>query len=217
MDINRLRGGIGTIAVISAMLFIVAAVDCAAQQNAVRLDDPSTGGGIVWWVVGSGGVLGAGGEQGELLSGTIGQTAIDRSDAQATQRADAASAYFGYWLPEPGSTSDIGPVGTGAGSHGAFALANLPNPFSSRTTIHYLLPAAGRARMRIFDMAGRQVRLLLDGDQDAGPHSLEWNGTDDAGGLLATGAYIYMLELTGNAADIQAPATTERGIMQLVR
>lgn len=71
---------------------------------------------------------------------------------------------------------------------------NHPNPFNPATAIDFSLPAAGPARLRILDLAGRVVRTLLDGPQAAGAHSVLWNGEDDAGHAVASGRYLYVLE-----------------------
>jgi hypothetical protein len=51
------------------------------------------------------------------------------------------------------------------------------------------MPHAGRARICVYDLAGRQVRLLADRVFPAGEQTLTWDGTDDAGRKLARGVY----------------------------
>jgi hypothetical protein len=77
----------------------------------------------------------------------------------------------------------------------SFALAqNEPNPFSTVTRIQFALPRAERVRLAIYDLAGRAVAVLRDGDLPAGEHAAEWRGLDDAGRRVAPGAYLYRLE-----------------------
>jgi subtilisin family serine protease len=76
---------------------------------------------------------------------------------------------------------------------------NYPNPFNPATTIRYSVPAAGRVRVRVFDLVGREVALLVDEEQAPGHYTVRWNGTGDAGGLLATGVYFYKLESGGQS------------------
>lgn len=71
---------------------------------------------------------------------------------------------------------------------------NQPNPFNPRTTIRYDLRRAGPVTLRVFDLQGRRVRTLRDGVEAAGPHSVDWDGTDDAGRRVATGVFLYRLE-----------------------
>jgi photosystem II stability/assembly factor-like uncharacterized protein len=72
-------------------------------------------------------------------------------------------------------------------------LAALPNPFGPRTTIRYDLAAPARVTLLVADPAGRVVRRLAAGAQEAGPHRLEWDGRDDGGRDLPAGVYLYVL------------------------
>jgi len=75
--------------------------------------------------------------------------------------------------------------------------ANHPNPFNPATTLPFHLPRAGRARLSVFDAAGRPVAVLVDGEFAAGWHRAEWRGRDGAGRELPTGVYLARLEAGG--------------------
>ncbi len=75
-----------------------------------------------------------------------------------------------------------------------------PNPFSSETVISFSLPSAGRATLRVFDMAGRVVRTIADGDMPAASHSLVWDGRDDSGNTVGAGIYFCSLQASGQSA-----------------
>jgi hypothetical protein len=70
---------------------------------------------------------------------------------------------------------------------------NVPNPFNPQTTITFELPAAGRVRLDVFDVAGRLVATLHDGNLPPGRHRLDWDGLDGGGRALPTGAYFCRL------------------------
>ncbi|MDZ4698153.1 MAG: DUF4397 domain-containing protein [Rhodothermales bacterium] len=71
-----------------------------------------------------------------------------------------------------------------------FALeANYPNPFNPVTTIAFALPEAGQVRLAVYDMLGRQVRVLVDQAMAAGRAEVSF----DAAGL-PTGSYLYRIE-----------------------
>ncbi|MCP4547247.1 MAG: T9SS type A sorting domain-containing protein [bacterium] len=70
---------------------------------------------------------------------------------------------------------------------------NHPNPFNPTTQISFGLPEAGQARLEVFDVSGRRVRVLLNEALPAGRHQATWDGTDDGGTALATGLYFYSL------------------------
>src|SRR5262249_25823622 len=58
----------------------------------------------------------------------------------------------------------------------AFALSVHPNPSIGPTTIEYSLPRAAPVKLRVFDIAGREVARLVDGVQPAGRHVANWSG-----------------------------------------
>jgi photosystem II stability/assembly factor-like uncharacterized protein len=65
---------------------------------------------------------------------------------------------------------------------------NYPNPFNPTTTINYQLPRSGFVTIKIYDMLGRLVKNLVDGNKTAGNYSVKFSGSS-----LASGVYIYQL------------------------
>jgi len=76
-------------------------------------------------------------------------------------------------------------------------LQNAPNPFNPRTTIRFMLPAAGHARLAVFDVTGRHVVTLLDRVAAAGEQRVDWTGLDSHGNAVASGIYYYKLDVGG--------------------
>ncbi len=72
---------------------------------------------------------------------------------------------------------------------------NHPNPFNPSTTIQFSLLRSGYVRLRVFDLAGNEVAVLVDGQKDQGQHQVIWEAGD-----LSTGAYFYRLEINGFTA-----------------
>ena len=68
-----------------------------------------------------------------------------------------------------------------------------PNPFNSETVLSYTLPTASDIRLEVFALNGQRVAVLHQGPQQAGYHRLHWDGLDDAGRPVASGAYLYRL------------------------
>jgi photosystem II stability/assembly factor-like uncharacterized protein len=74
----------------------------------------------------------------------------------------------------------------------AFALEpNQPNPFGQQTSIRYALPEAARVRLEVFDLAGRRVTTLVDGERPAGLHAVVFRPADQRG--LASGVYFVRM------------------------
>jgi subtilisin family serine protease len=76
-------------------------------------------------------------------------------------------------------------------------LPNRPNPFRGSTTIHFALRESGRASLEIFDLNGRVVRTLIDGEMKAGEHTVIWDGRNTAGLGAPAGFYFYRLTAPG--------------------
>jgi hypothetical protein len=69
---------------------------------------------------------------------------------------------------------------------------NYPNPFNPTTRIAYRLDAAGQTSLRVFDVLGRQVAVLVDSVLPAGEFEAVFDATK-----LASGTYLYVLEQNG--------------------
>ncbi len=73
-----------------------------------------------------------------------------------------------------------------------FVSKNYPNPFNPVTEIQYGLPERGRVSVRIYNVLGAQVQVLLDNqDQNAGVHKVRWEPT------VTSGVYFYRVEIAG--------------------
>jgi hypothetical protein len=71
---------------------------------------------------------------------------------------------------------------------------NHPNPFNPTTTINFLIPEQSMVSLKVFDLSGRLVKTLVNGQTNIGHHSVNWNGVDLYGNTVAAGMYIYTLE-----------------------
>jgi len=73
-----------------------------------------------------------------------------------------------------------------------FALQqNFPNPFNPTTTIRYDLPEKSDVELSVYNLLGQKIRTLVQTQQNAGFHSVEWNGRNEQGRKVASGVYIY--------------------------
>jgi hypothetical protein len=80
-----------------------------------------------------------------------------------------------------------------------FALAqNYPNPFNAKTSIQLSLKKADEITLDIYDVGGRLIKSLYDGNLAAGTHNLIWDGTNESGNVVSSGIYFYRLKSSDN-------------------
>lgn len=72
---------------------------------------------------------------------------------------------------------------------------NYPNPFNPQTQIQFDLKEAGAARMAVYDVLGREVRVLVDEYMQAGHYTVTFTDTGD----LPSGVYLYRLMVNGQS------------------
>ncbi len=75
---------------------------------------------------------------------------------------------------------------------------NYPNPFNPSTEIKYSLPALKSSYhvvIKIYDVQGRLVKILVDETKSAGTYSVKWGGTDSIGNAVASGIYFYSMQV----------------------
>ncbi len=75
-----------------------------------------------------------------------------------------------------------------------FLLQNYPNPFNARTTISFVLPAKSHVLLEAFDLLGRKVGVLADGEMDSGNQQINWDCSK-----LSSGIYFYRLSADGKS------------------
>jgi len=85
---------------------------------------------------------------------------------------------------------------------------NTPNPFHNNTIISYYLPNRMRTSLKIYDVTGKLIKTLTNGERGPGMHSITWYGRTNNGSLASAGVYLYRLV----AGDV-----TESGKMLLIK
>lgn len=74
-----------------------------------------------------------------------------------------------------------------------------PNPFNPSARISFSIPEVGKTRLAIYDIRGRLIRVLLDGELPAGNHNEIWDGKSSEGRDAASGIYILKLDSKGGS------------------
>lgn len=94
-----------------------------------------------------------------------------------------------YHLLQDASTSGISTAVNESNIPGSFQLSqNYPNPFNPVTTINYGILVSGKVSLKVFDVLGREIKTIVDEIQQAGNHSVSFNG-----GNIPSGIYFYQL------------------------
>jgi hypothetical protein len=89
-------------------------------------------------------------------------------------------------------------TGTSVPDHVVSALSlspGVPNPFTRETSLALALPEPAQVQLRVYDVSGRLVRILLSGEMPAGVHEVRWDGKDDTGRPTAAGIYFLTAEV----------------------
>lgn len=81
---------------------------------------------------------------------------------------------------------------------GPHLFQNYPNPFNPVTTIAFQTTQKSNVKLKIFDVQGRLVRVLMNGEElVADTHHVQWDGRNLSGGTVVSGMYFYRLEAQG--------------------
>jgi hypothetical protein len=130
-----------------------------------------------------------------------GQAAIYRYSNSGWQQLD--SYYSGGYISAQVNQGGVYVLGNGPGVSSPevpsqFQLGgSFPNPFYAETMISFALPLTGHVNLRVYDMSGRLVRTLVDGDMSAANHAITWDGRDHNGDQVGAGVYFCRLEAAG--------------------
>lgn len=145
---------------------------------------------IVFYVIGSGGVMGATGTN-YIHFATAGETVVG-----GMQSANHL-LLSGYW-----HTGIFRPTAVEQKENAivpeTFELRqNYPNPFNPQTTIEYDLAYSSKVTVEIYNLVGQRIRLLLNSqNQGAGFRQVVWDGRNDQGMLIGSGVYLYRITIS---------------------
>ena len=78
-----------------------------------------------------------------------------------------------------------------------------PNPFARGTAAKLAVPRAAQGAVHVYDVQGKEVRALARGAFEPGERTIEWDGRDAAGGLVAAGIYFISAQVGGENARLR--------------
>lgn len=138
--------------------------------------------------------------------------------------AHHVDASFGNIMVRPVGTSQMLPL-AGLGTEdslsgpaedvpASFALnPNYPNPFNPFTTIVFDIPEQALVTLKVYDVLGREIETLSEGERIAGRYPVVWNGTNRNGDQVASGVYFYRIVASGSSGQV----FVEQNRMMLLR
>ncbi len=123
--------------------------------------------------------------KGQFFCGPAGGTTSNQNDITCTEGAVIDS----FTIATPTGVA----VEPAAPARFEFAMP-APNPFARLTNLSFRLPVATHVRLGIYDVHGRLVQRLIDGEQAAGEHHAVWSGRDSEGLPVPSGIYFGLVE-----------------------
>lgn len=119
-------------------------------------------------------------------------------------RSDTSQVYDGYYFDDfQIKVVTEGGGATGVGDAPALAVARVsaqPNPFNPQTTVAFTVPRAGHVTVAVYDLQGRHVRTLFNGDLPSGDQAVMWDGCGDDGQTCGSGVYFARMVAPDAAA-----------------
>jgi len=81
----------------------------------------------------------------------------------------------------------------------------VPNPFNPQTSVKFEVGGiqAVNSEVVIYDLRGREIRNLFRGVLEPGPQTMVWNGRDNGGRNLASGVYLALVRVAGEARTVK--------------
>lgn len=93
-------------------------------------------------------------------------------------------------------TNSAAPAAEAAAGEENFAGVKVfPNPFNPETSFRFKVNAPQTVKLHIFNLSGQLVRTLVEGELPAGMHQRRWNGRSNSGQRVASGLYLYRLQM----------------------
>jgi hypothetical protein len=110
-------------------------------------------------------------------------------------------------LGRDGERERFGPVEIDVPLVAGITLRAAPNPSVGTTAIYYDVPHAGPVSIRVFDLSGRLLKVLVDSRKSAGPHEIRWNAEDDSGRSVPAGIYFVKLDTEAGSKALRVAIT----------
>jgi len=137
----------------------------------------------------SGSVINAGDHSNSLLWGKINNGEMPPNGQLSSSNVDLIAA----WIDE-GALEELNTENNNASPELFTLHQNYPNPFNPVTNLDYNLPENAMVNLTVFDMMGKVVITLVNGQQSAGYKTLQWNATNNSAQPISAGLYFYTIQ-----------------------
>lgn len=140
----------------------------------------------------------AGAMKGREVSAFTGTEKVATVQLSATQDGRPQMVLASGAVINSGFEMELAELNNSAVLPSAYSLGEaFPNPFNPVTHIEIALPESGLTTLKIFNIMGQQVATLMNQQLEAGRHTVSWDATNEAGIKVASGMYVYQLEVNG--------------------
>jgi len=135
------------------------------------------------------------------MGGQSATSEVRSTRGQAVVGEATSSSYriqSGFWVPGSGTLCAVSD-GEIADMPRAYQLGEIaPNPFNGMTRVAFSVPeGGGNVSIRVFDVRGAVVRVLVDEQVAAGKKDVSWDGRDSSGRQAASGMYFVRMKAPG--------------------
>ncbi|MEA1875415.1 MAG: T9SS type A sorting domain-containing protein, partial [Bacteroidota bacterium] len=105
-----------------------------------------------------------------------------------------------FVMPDGGryGNEDIGSISNAHLGFDVNKLSVYPNPFSDKINIQYSINRVANVKLEVVNIMGQVIEVLFDGSQEAGVHTIEWQGNDHSGTNLSKGLYVIRVTTANN-------------------
>jgi hypothetical protein len=166
-----------------SLIVFAGSVVCGVMFNLLFHQNAEAQYKVPFSVIGSGG--GVLTSSSYRIVGTLGQPTAGITSSPSN------NSYFGFWYLPTTIITDVERMPGNLPTEYRLE-QNYPNPFNPATTIQFALPQRSSIVLKVFDMLGREVTTLVDGELDPG----EYRVVFDASGL-PSGVYVYRIHAEG--------------------
>lgn len=133
---------------------------------------------------------------------TAGKTLLTQNDSISFVQGILYYSYGNYKLVprrnfDFGTVISVGITKTGEFINTYDLKQNYPNPFNPKTRIDFSIPVSGKIILKVYDISGREIVVLLNRYLSQGTYSVDWNASS-----YSSGVYFYNLNAVGNDGKI---------------